>query len=195
MMLMKRTLRMIRNQTVVITCLIILFLIIATANRTTTIVTNNIAGTSSLQAVNLVFKYVPEEVETKVINQPKTIKELAAMAKMNPIKFKGTMTGYGPDCVGCSGVVSCPPNPYVKKNITYQDREYEKVRILAADRSIPCGSIAIVRGSTEGDFIGIVLDRGGAIKGTLMDLLFEQEKVTNAFGRQNVEYEIIRWGW
>ena len=192
---MKRRLRMIRNQTITILYLIMLFFIVATSNKTTTITTNNIASISSLQAVNLVFKYVPEEVETKVVSQPKTIQELAAMAKTNPIKFKGTMTGYGPDCVGCSGVVSCPPNPYVKKNITYKDRDYENVRILAADRSIPCGTIAVVRGSTEGDFIGIVLDRGGAIKGTLMDLLFANEKVTYAFGRQNVEYEIIRWGW
>ena len=194
---MRRTLKMIRNQTMVIAYLIVLFIVVVTTNKSTTITTNNVTSISSVKAVNLVFKYNPEEVETKVIEQPKTIQELAALAKLSPIKFKGTMTGYGPDCVGCSknAAVSCPPNPLVSKKITYDDKIYGSVRILAADRSIPCGSIAIVRGSTEGEFIGIVLDRGGAIKGTLMDLLFKSESVTHAFGRQNVEYEIIRWGW
>ena len=194
---MRRTLRMIRNQTMVIAYLVILFLVVATSNYTTTITTNNTSSISSVKAVNLVFKYDPEEVETKVIDQPKTIEELAALAKMSPIKFQGTMTAYGPDCVGCSknAAVSCPPNPLVGTKQTYDDKVYGSVKILAADRSFPCGTIAIVRGSTEGDFVGIVLDRGGAIKGTLMDLLFESEAVSRGFGRQNVEYEVIRWGW
>ena len=44
------------------------------------------------------------------------------------------------------------------------------------------------------DFYAIVLDRGGAIKGNLMDLLFVSEKSVD-IGRENVKYTIVRWGW
>ena len=190
---MKRTFSIIRNQMFVIIYLILLFVIVATANPTEKITSYNVKSISSVQAVNLVMKYDPKTTEVKKV---KTIKEVTTKAKTNPTKFNGTMTGFGHDCQGCGNSVACPPYPIVTEKITFSDKEYGDVRILAADRTIPCGSMVIVRGSTEAkEFKGIVLDRGGAINGTVMDLLFKNEAATYSFGRQNVEYEIIRWGW
>ena len=41
----------------------------------------------------------------------------------------------------------------------------------------------------------VVLDRGGAIQGTKMDFLKESEASADVVGKQNVTYEIVRWGW
>ena len=45
--------------------------------------------------------------------------------------------------------------------------------------------------------LGIVLDRGGAIKGNIIDFLVEERsEAYDDIGRQrNVIFEIIRWGW
>ena len=46
------------------------------------------------------------------------------------------------------------------------------------------------------EFIGIVLDRGSAIVGLTMDLLYPSEADTVIIGRQrNIEFNIERWGW
>ena len=118
----------------------------------------------------------------------------------NPKQFTGTLTGYGPDCKGCGGRVACSPNPNVKNgNIYYNDKEYGKIRILAADKSIPCGSIVHIENFKfveNNEFIGIVLDRGSAIVGNTMDLLYPSEADTVSIGRQrNISFTVLRWGW
>ena len=83
-------------------------------------------------------------------------------------------------------------------NIYYEDNEYGKIRILAADRSIPCGSIVKISNYKfiENEFYGIVLDRGSSIVGLTMDLLHEGEGDTIVVGRQyNINFEIVRWGF
>ena len=45
-------------------------------------------------------------------------------------------------------------------------------------------------------FTGIVLDRGSAIVGLTMDLLYPSEKDTLVIGRQrNINFQVKRWGW
>ena len=51
----------------------------------------------------------------------------------------GTITGYGPDCAGCSGITASGHN--LHESIYYNDLEFGTVRILAADKSIPFYSI------------------------------------------------------
>ena len=115
------------------------------------------------------------------------------------LEFTGTLTGYGPDCEGCSGIVGCSPYQNVQAgNIYYEDEIYGKIRILAADPSIPCGSIIKISNYNfiKGDFYGIVLDRGSAIQGLTMDLLYESEKDTLKIGRTyNINFKIERWGF
>ena len=74
---------------------------------------------------------------------------------------------------------------------------YGKIRILAADPNIPCGTIVKATNLTfSEEVIGIVLDRGGLIKGNIMDFLVGPEDDMDVVGRQRgVNYEVLRWGW
>lgn len=111
----------------------------------------------------------------------------------------GEMTGYAANCPGCLGTVFCAPYPDVRAgNITFLDQEYGEIRIVAADPSIPCGTIVRITTNLYGEpIIAIVLDRGSAIKGDIFDLLFkEDENINSLVGRQkNVKFEILRFGW
>lgn len=192
---MKRRLSMVRSQCLFIVIIIALFFIVASGNKTITITTNNVTSVKSIQAVHLISKYNPKIVKTKIVD---TFDEVIKYGKIAPIKFDGTMTGYGPDCEGCGGRVGCPPRQNVKNgNIYFYDQEYGKVNIVATDKRIPCGSMIKITNSTLGpEIIAIALDRGGAIKGTLMDFLTVSEKDSSKkIGRQRVTYEIVRWGW
>ena len=113
-------------------------------------------------------------------------------------KFTGTITGYGPDCDGCIGITASGYD--VRNTIYYNDKTYNKVRILAADKSLSFGTIIKVSNlENYNDFIGIVLDRGSAISFTgasQIDLLFESENYSYDFGRKhNVTFEILRLGY
>ena len=114
--------------------------------------------------------------------------------------INGEMTGYAPNCKGCKGTVGCPPYPNVTNgNIYYNDKEFGKIRIVAADESIKCGTIVRITANKLYDepFLAIVLDRGFKIKGNIFDLLFEENVDINTLvGRQhNVQFEILRRGW
>jgi uncharacterized protein yabE len=132
----------------------------------------------------------------RVTKEVKNIEEIKKYGRDNILKFNGTITSYGADCEGCSGYLSCPPHINAKNTIYYSDKKYKNLRIIAADKNIPCGSIVKIKGiKNYKDIYAIVLDRGGAIKGTLFDLLLDKEKSANSIGRQVVKYEILRWGW
>lgn len=110
----------------------------------------------------------------------------------------GTMSGYGPDCRGCSGFLAS--GKYVGDgNVTYYDSDYGNVRILAGDVSIPFGSIVRVKNSRVPEFLGIVLDRGGSIgfgKKFLFDLLYPSEDIAlNDEVSYNTTFEILRFGY
>lgn len=168
--------------------------IIMGANKKTNIVTSNIHNVKSILSSRIVQQNL---ITTKEVNNVGDIKTYGTNSKL---KFTGTLTGYGPDCEGCGGHVACRPNQDVRNgNIYYNDKEYGKVRILAADYSIPCGSIVHIKNfkfGENGEVIGIVLDRGSAIVGLTMDLLYPSEADTVVIGRQrNIEFNIERWGW
>lgn len=126
-----------------------------------------------------------------------TMAEVVLNAPKGSVSFMGKMTGYGPDCVGCSGFVGCSPRRDVRNgNIYYEHQTYGKMRIVASDRRVPCGTIVEVSGAKGSQpFFAIVLDRGGVIKETLFDLLFNSEAEAKYFGRQTINYKTIRWGW
>jgi len=191
---MKNILYMVRNQLCVIAFFVVMFLIIISGNKKEELITYNVSSINSIQAVHLVSKYNPEVVETIYASN---IQEVLQYGKTNPVIFSGTMTGYGPYCVGCIWKISRPPRNDVRNgNIYFQDNDYGTIRIVAADKSIPCGTIVKVTGNKlSEEMVAIVLDRGGVIKGTLMDLLMPSEKSSISFGRQNVTYEVVRWGW
>ena len=127
--------------------------------------------------------------------------------------FSGTVTAYGPDCVGCIGITSSGYKVAEKVNgvfnpitITYDDKEYGTLRILAAATvKFPHGTIVRLSGpGIDGYIMGIVLDTGIAMRNAwrhgdvLMDLLFETEYdgQCDLFGRKrNITFEILRYGF
>lgn len=110
----------------------------------------------------------------------------------------GSLSGYGPDCVGCSGFLASGLDVR-NENIYYSDSTYGNVRILAGDKAYPYGTIVRVKNSRLSEFIGIVLDRGGAIgfgKSHLFDLLYQtsSEALKNEVS-YNTTFEILRYGY
>ena len=122
----------------------------------------------------------------------------------------GSTTGYGADCVGCSGNVACSTSygthNLLKDGVFYNDSKYGKVRIIAADNSLySCGTIMKIDNGIMDPFMAIVLDTGGAMRDAwrngdvLIDIAFPYEysdgifDATNKSG--NVKLKIYRYGW
>lgn len=172
-------------------------------------VTPGFEDTKSLYSVNSSYNFVP------IFSNDK--EELAVVTdysynNVNVIDtFVGTVTAYGPDCVGCSGVTASGYR--VADNIggvitstttTYYDDTFGELRILAAaTNKFPFGTvIRISGGRIDGYINGIVLDRGVAMSNAwsngkvLVDLMFSTEKSdeVHEFGRQDVTFEVLRYG-
>ena len=167
-----------------------------TTHKTNSI--TNMNGVKSIEATRIITKY-DNRNQTLQVREVSTMEEAAFYGPDMPISFTGQMTAYNPICAGCTGKVYCPPRQDVRNgNIYFEDSTYGSVRILAADYAIPCGTIVKISNisfSSE-PIIGIVLDRGGVIKGNIMDFLVTETDDMNIVGRQkNVHYEILRWGW
>ena len=151
--------------------------------------------------------YKDNKNNTETLIEPVT--EIIEVGTGDYGEYVGKMTGYGADCVGCTGTVSCKTKSgnswnLIKDGTSYTDDEYGKVRILAAALTkFPCGTIIKVDSSTMGTFNAIVLDTGGAMRkawsnGTvLMDLAFTSETSEGIHNstNNNVKYSVQRWGW
>lgn len=125
--------------------------------------------------------------------------------------YTGKLTGYGPDCPGCSkvGNVACRTkagtnHSLINDGLYYTDDVYGSVRILAADNTaFPCGTIVKVDNGSLKEFYGIVLDSGSAMRGAWsegkvwMDLAFssQAEARTGGATSSNTNFEVQRWGW
>lgn len=181
----------------VITIFSFAYIIVSSTEHQTNSV-SNMNGVKSIEAFQIITKY-DNRNQTLEVKEVSNMQEAALYGPDMPISFTGQMTAYNPVCVGCTGKVYCPPRQDVTKgNIYFEDNTYGKVRILAADYAIPCGTIVKISNVTFSNepVIGIVLDRGGAIKGNIMDFLVSETDDTNVIGRQkNVHYEVLRWGW
>lgn len=123
--------------------------------------------------------------------------------------FEGRLTGYGPDCPGCStvGNVSCRTREGINHSLindgtTYVDQDFGEVRILAAATSaFPCGTIIAVDNKILEPFYAIVLDTGYDMRkawnngAVWFDLAFEsQASVTNVSNAKAL-FSVQRWGW
>ena len=158
----------------------------------------NVNGVKSVEANRMVLSY-EKNVKKVEFKQVSNMEEAALYGADTPISFDGQMTAYKANCPGCNGGVACPPGRDVTgDNYFYEDETYGRIRILAADPHIPCGTIVSftnVSFSNE-PIIGIVLDRGGAIKGNIMDFLVGPNDDMDIVGRQRgVHYEVLRWGY
>lgn len=125
--------------------------------------------------------------------------------------YNGKLTGYGPDCPGCSAVgnVSCLTREGVNHSLStnglyYTDVTYGSLRILAADHLLfPCGTVVKVNNGILNEFYGIVLDTGYAMRNAWtqgivwMDLAFssQAEALTGGATSSNTTFSVQRWGW
>lgn len=194
---MNKLFKMLFKRFLVILFIIFTFFVVATGNKKEKIITYNTNNVKSVQAVHIVNKYnsLLKEKEPK---HASTFYEVLQVAPYEPVSFTGTMTSYGPDCAGCGGKSGCPPRQDLRGgNIYFNDSVYGKIRIVATDPSIPCGTIVKITSDKFRESIyAITLDRGGAIKQNKMDLLYESNEVASRAGTQhNVVFEIVRWGW
>lgn len=195
---MKKFYKIILSRSLFVLVLFGLGLVILTGNTKKSNMVANINGVKSIEAINMVMKYDNREKKL-VVKNVSNMREAKEYGPVMPISFDGQMTAYKATCNGCTGRVSCPPRQNVRNNnIYFNDQIYGNVRILAADPTIPCGTIVQITNvsfSSE-PIMGIVLDRGGAIKGNIMDFLVKEDDNMDIVGRQrNVHYEIVRWGW
>lgn len=120
--------------------------------------------------------------------------------------FTGRLTIYGGDCTGCggtssSGVKLSPTSGVNNTNSPYLYYNGKKYYCLAADRSIPFGTVIKISNhnlNTEGTIYGIVVDRGGAIKGNKIDIFNGSEGSGNKyFGggtSYNTKFEVVSLG-
>lgn len=174
------------------------FCVMLSRNDHNTNTVRNMNSVKSIEAIHIITKYDnrSQKLEVKEVSN---MEEAALYGPTTPISFTGQMTAYNPICKGCTGKVYCPPRQDVTNgNIYFNDSTYGIVRILAADYAIPCGTIVKVTNVSFSNepIIGIVLDRGGAIRGNIMDFLVTEADDMDIVGRQhNVHYEILRWGW
>lgn len=140
-----------------------------------------------------VEKEVLKETNEVIVNTPVEVVEEVVNVPANEI-LTGKMSGYGPDCIGCSGYLA--NGTYVGGgNIYYDDSEYGRVRIVAGDKKFKFGTIVRINDS----MLAIVLDRGGSIgvgKKFMFDLLYESEAEANRNGvSYNTKFEILRNGF
>jgi len=103
--------------------------------------------------------------------------------------FTASVTAYLPNCAGCSGITANGTD--VRNNRTFYDSGFGVVRIVAADRRFPFGTIIYVSGVGN----AIVLDRGSAVTGNILDLLMLEGQDPWQFGRQSLQAQVLRHGW
>jgi len=110
----------------------------------------------------------------------------------------GSMSGYGPDCYGCTSNKTASGYYVGEGNIYYTDQTFGNVRILSADKKYPFGTIVRISGLDE-VILAIVLDTGSAIgldKRIQFDLLFTKESEASVFGlKKDLTFEILRYGY
>lgn len=172
-----------------------------------------------LTSSEVVVEEVKEEKTEIIIEEKKEeVKEEVVVTPLEPDfsdmpaieTFTGSLTGYGPDCLGCGGKTSTGFD--LTQSIYYEDEEYGTIRIVAADKYFPFYSIIRISNVPNMEpIIAIVLDRGSDVgwyrdsetgnimfdsqKGTLFDLAFTTEKDPNLIGKtNNVKFEVLRSG-
>lgn len=174
---------------------------ILSTKETTSIMTSNMNMAKSIGSNQLQEKYIAIQELTKEKPAPiyASFEEALSHIQEGRVAFVGKLTAYGPDCIGCGGSSACAPRQnFQNGNIYFEDSTYGKVRILAADKALPCGSIVRVSNISIYDepILAIVMDRGGAIKGNHLDLLFTSENNLEGFSTQNdIQFEILRYGF
>ncbi len=150
------------------------------------------------------------QVNGEVVSEKESINEVVRVGTRENADYGGMLTGYGPDCVGCSkkGYVACHTEnkekwSLVDDGIIYNDSDYGEVNIIAADHLLfPCGTIIEISNNNYDKLVAVVLDTGGTMrskwrnhKEVHIDLAFSSEKETKNVTSKDTNYHVKRWGW
>ena len=111
--------------------------------------------------------------------------------------YTGYLTGYGADCPLFSGHMACMSNlDVLNGNVTYEDKTYGKVNIVASSKALPCGTIIRINEHKlhSEPMYAIVLDRGVS-KYNLDLLTVSEDYASKNVGRSVVSYDVLRKGW
>jgi uncharacterized protein YabE (DUF348 family)/3D (Asp-Asp-Asp) domain-containing protein len=164
-----------------------------TVNEETTVVDK---GTRRVVAIGT---HVPEpEPEPEPRTRPAPVTPSQPAATQTPAQpadtdtldtFTADVTAYLATCAGCSGFTASGRD--VRSNIHFEDSTFGTVRIIAACRSFPFGTIMHISGIGN----AVVLDRGGAVTGNVLDLLMGANDNPIRFGRQSLQAQVLRLGW
>ena len=155
---------------------------------------------------------IEEEVVVEEVKEEDNVSVITSTPnESNDAVFVGKMTGYGADCVGCSGIgsLSCRAADGSRYTLSengeyYNDATYGTVRIVAAAlNKFPCGTIVKVEHPALGTFYAVVMDTGGSMNRAWanglvwMDLAFKTESDPDIFATtsSNTTYSVQRWGW
>jgi len=103
--------------------------------------------------------------------------------------FDASVTAYLPDCRGCSGFTASGKD--VRNTSTFYDSTFGNVRIIAADRRFPFGTVIYIQNVGK----AVVLDRGRSVTGNILDLLMLPGQDARQFGRQSLQAQVVRLGW
>ena len=165
--------------------LILVIFIILVANTSANIYETKIENHSINKTINL------STMALKVEEVSKADKFLAKDT------FTGDLTGYAYNCPLCGGTLGCKPSYNIKDGtITYPDKEYGTVYIVASSKNLPCGSVVRFTSNrvAESEVLAIVLDRG--VRGNALDLLVPSEEYASKYiGRSSITYDVLRSGW
>lgn len=151
-----------------------------------------------------------EETSKKVIKEEILVEPIDKVIKKGGVSegttFTGRLTTYGGDCNGCGGGSSAgaslsPTTGVNGSNSPFLSYNGNKYYALAADRSIPFGTVIKISNhnlNLSNTIYGIVVDRGGAIKGNKIDIFKGSERGgTSYFGggtSNNTKFEIVSMG-
>lgn len=100
---------------------------------------------------------------------------------------QGSLTNYCNCKDKLNGETGVTANGYDLDNGIY----YKGFRILASDKSIDFGTLISIRLADGTNFTGIVLDRGGAIRGSHFDMVAGSRKEALDFGRQRITFKVL----
>ena len=156
------------------------------------------------------LRYTYDGINYVTLSSPK--KEVVEVGTGDVGVYQGRLTGYGPDCPGCSpvGDVSCPTREGRSHSLTYDglyynDIEYGNLRIVAADHmKFPCGTVVEIDNGILPKFTAIVLDTGIAMRNAWrydgvvwMDVSYssQREALTAGATSLNTTFSVQRWGW
>ncbi len=139
-----------------------------------------------------------------------TVSEVIEVGTGANSTYTGKTTGYGADCLGCSGIVACKTREGTYYNLAqegeyYYDNQYGKVRILAANLSMfKCGTVIEIDNGSLEPFLGIVLDTGSGMRNSWNNYgivhfdiahVTETNPVVYQATSRNANFNVQRWGW